>query len=182
MSIRIVNLTEQNLKDAPEWDSHPFSCKYCIYWEHPEECTDPATERKEEMFAKKLDWLRRVTREFGSCGKLVYSDGEPIGYAQYAPPYYLPGSLGYPAGPPSDDAVLISCLFIPQAKSRRLGIGSQLLHNIVDGLKKEKKKAVETFARRGSPNNPSGPVELYLKSGFRVHRDDREYPLMRLEL
>lgn len=182
MNLEIVRLTKDNLKDAPEWDSHPFSCKYCIHWEHPEECTDPVTEQKEEIFATKLSWLHRVTREFGACGKLVYSDGDPIGYAQYAPPHYLPGSASYASGPPSDDAVLISCLFIPQAKFRRLGIGSHLLHNIIDELRREKKKkAIEAFARRGSPDNPSGPVGFYLRNGFRIRRDDKEFPLMRLD-
>jgi GNAT superfamily N-acetyltransferase len=182
MNIEIVNLTERTLRDAPEWPNHPFSCKYCVYWEYPEECTDPATEQKEEMFVKKLGWLQRVTKAFGACGKLVYGDGEPIGYAQYAPSNYLPGSAGYASGPPSDDAVLISCLFIPKAKFRRLGIGSQLLRSVIDELKKEKKeKAIETFARKGNPGNPSGPMEFYLANGFQIHRDDKEFPLMRLD-
>ncbi len=183
MNVKIVNLTEKNLADAPEWDSHPFSCKYCTYWEYPEEAVDAASEQKHDMFAKKLSWLRRVTDEFGTCGKLAYSDREPIGYAQYAPANYLPGWAVYASGPPSNDAVLISCLFIPQAKFRRLGIGRRLLCSIVDELRRDRKaKAVETFARRGSPNNPSGPVELYLGNGFSVHRDDKEFPLMRLDL
>jgi hypothetical protein len=49
-------------------------------------------------------------------------------------------------------------------------------------LRKRGVKAVETFARKNNPNNPSGPVEFYLKNGFRVLRDDPEFPLMRLEL
>jgi GNAT superfamily N-acetyltransferase len=183
MNIEIADLNAENLKDAPEWDSHPFSCKYCIYWEYREECVDPATERKEEMFTKKLSWLRKAAEEFGNCGKLAYAHGAAIGYAQYAPPNYLPRSANYTSGPPSDDAVLISCLFIPRAKFRRLGIGSQLLRSVIDELKKEKKKkAIETFARKGNPGNPSGPVEFYLASGFQIHRDDKEFPLMRLDL
>ncbi len=71
MNIEIVDLTEQNLDDSLEWSGHPFSCKYCIYWEHPEECVDPATVCKEEMFSKKIAWLRRTLRDFGSCGKLL---------------------------------------------------------------------------------------------------------------
>ena len=183
VNIDIASLTEANLTDAPEWDSHPFSCKYCIYWECPGECVDPATEQRQALLGKKRSWVQAVTKEFGTCGKLVYSDRQPVGYAQYAPPRYLPGSAGYASGPPSDDAVLISCLFIPQARYRKLGIGSQLLDSIIDELKREKKKrAVETFARRFRADNPSGPVEFYLKNGFVVHRDDGEFPLVRLDL
>jgi GNAT superfamily N-acetyltransferase len=183
MNIKITDLTEENLKDAPEWSGHPFSCKYCIYWECPEESLDPATERKQEMFAKKLSWLQAVTEEFGTCGKLAYVDGHAIGYAQYAPSNYLPRSADYVSGPPSNDAVLISCVFIPQARFRKLGIGSQLLHSIIDEMKKEKRiKAIETFGRIGSSDNPSGPVELYLRNGFKIRRNDKEFPLMRLDL
>jgi GNAT superfamily N-acetyltransferase len=181
MNMEIVNVTEDNLIDAPEWSSHRFSCKYCIYWEFPEQCVDPAQEKK-NMMRKKLQWLGRVSSEFGNCANIAYVNGRPVAYAQYAPPRYLPNSAGYASGPPSDDAVLISCLFIPQEQFRRLGIGSQLLHSIIVELKQRGKKAIETFARKGNPDNPSGPVEFYLGNGFRIHKDDKEFPLMKLHL
>lgn len=182
MNIEIVNLAEENLMDAPEWSGHPFSCKYCIYWEYPEECVDPATEQKEEMFRKKLAWLQSMVREFGNCGKLLYADGKSVGYAQYAPPRHLPNSADYDSGPPSDDAVLISCLFIAQKPTRGLGLGSRLLHSIIDESSQRGTKTIETFGRKDSPENPSGPVEFYLGNGFRIHKDDTEFPLMRLDL
>lgn len=49
------------------------------------------------------------------------------------------------------------CLFIPQEEFRKLGLGSQLLHNIIDDLRRKGIKAVETFARKSKPDNPSGP-------------------------
>ncbi|MEM2930239.1 MAG: GNAT family N-acetyltransferase [Thermoproteota archaeon] len=182
MRVEIVSLTEENLVEAPEWDKHPFSCKYCIYWEFPEECLEPSRENREKMLAKKLNWLRSVRTVFGECGKLVYVDGKPVGYAQYAPPETLPLSAEYPAGQPSGDAVLISCLFIAEKEYRGHGLGKLLLQSIIEDLRKRGFKAVETFARRNNPNNPSGPMEFYLKNGFRVLRDDPEFPLMRLEL
>lgn len=57
MKIEIINLTEENLKDAPEWSGHPFSCKYCIRWEFPEECTNSTKEEKEDMIQKKSGQL-----------------------------------------------------------------------------------------------------------------------------
>jgi len=176
MNIEIVNLTGENLKDAP------VCCKYCLYWEFPDECIEPAKEQKKDVMRKKLEWLRSVNNEFGNCGKIVYVDGKSIGYAQYAPPRYLPNSLSYDSGPPSDNAVLISCLFILQKDFRKLKLGSKLLHNIIDELRKRGIKAVETFARKRNPENPSGPVEFYLKNGFRIDKDDKEFPLMRLDL
>lgn len=182
MKIEIASLTEKNLVDTPEWEEHPFSCKYCLYWEYPEQSIDPAQERKSEMLRKKLKWLRRVREEFGECGKLLYIEGKAVGYAQYAPARFLPNAASYPAGPVSEDAVLISCLFIPAGRYKGQGLGSLLLQGILDELNVRGPEAVETFARRGSSENPSGPIELYLKHGFHIQRDDKEFPLMRLEL
>ncbi|MBC7098366.1 GNAT family N-acetyltransferase [Candidatus Bipolaricaulota bacterium] len=182
MSVRIVELTEENLAQAPEWESHPYSCKYCLYWEHPELCGDPETEVREEMLAKKRTWLRRVREEWGGCGKLLVVDGKAVGYAQYAPARFLPKAADYPAGPVSGDAVLMSCLFIPAKEHRGRGLGSTLLSAILGELRERDIAAAETFARRGSPENPSGPAELYLRHGFHVLRDDPEFPLLRLEL
>jgi len=182
MKVKIVDLTEESLRDAPEWEVHPFSCKYCLWWEFPEECIESAKEEKEEVIKKKLKWLRETSRLFGNCGKILYVDARCVGYAQYAPSKFLPHSSDYQAGPPSGDAVLISCLFIPQREFRGLGLGSQLLQGIISDLRGRGIKAVETFARKGKPENPSGPVGFYLKNGFRIYRDDEEFPLMRMEL
>jgi len=56
------------------------------------------------------------------------------------------------------------------------------VHSIIDELRQREKKAIETLARKGNSCNPSGPVERYLRNGFKIHRDDQEFPLMRLDL
>ncbi|MEO0096391.1 MAG: GNAT family N-acetyltransferase [candidate division WOR-3 bacterium] len=181
MQIKIANLILGNLGDAPEWNSHPYSCKYCIYWEYPEECIDPEKEKKEKNLQKKIAWLKNTLIKFGNCGKILYVNKRPVGYAQYAPPEFLPNAFRYPIKP-DDDAVLISCLFIVQRDFRRIGLGTKLLQSIISDLLNRKIKAVETFARKNNPENPSGPVNFYLKNGFKIHKDDKEFPLMRLEL
>jgi GNAT superfamily N-acetyltransferase len=182
MNMKILDLTEQNLGKAPEWEAYPFSCKYCLYWEYPELSFDPAAGVSEGEFSKKLAWLRRVRKEWGSCGKLLFVGNEVVGYAQYAPARFLPGAREYPAGPVSEDAVLLACLFIPKPKFRGKGLGSLLLEAILEELSARGIQAVETFARRGSAENPSGPVEFYLRHGFSVLRDDPEFPLLRRDL
>ncbi|MEO0183349.1 MAG: GNAT family N-acetyltransferase [candidate division WOR-3 bacterium] len=181
VQIKIANLTLKNLNNAPEWDSHPYSCKYCIYWEYPEECIDPEKENKEENLQKKINWVKNTLNKFGNCGKILYVDKKPVGYAQYAPPEFLPNSFRYPVKP-DDDAVLISCLFIVQKDFRRMGLGRKLLQSIIDDLSRRKIKAVETFARKDNPENPSGPIDFYLKNGFKIYKKDKGFPLMRLEL
>ena len=180
MKIEIVDLTEKNLKDTPEWESPPFSCRYCIYWEFAVGFIEPAKE-KNDIMKKKLRWLKNTREVFGSCGKILYVNRKPSGYAQYAPSTLLPNSANYPSLP-SNDAVLIACLFIVNKDLRRRGLGSYLLKSIIDDLRIRRVKAAETFARKGSPENPSGPVEFYLRNGFRIYKDDLEFPLMRLDL
>jgi len=126
--------------------------------------------------------LGSTNRIFGNCGKIVYRRGKPVGYAQYSSCELLPRSADYKSGSPGDDAVLISCLFIPLKDFRRLGLASRLIRAIVEDLRKNGIKAIETFARKGKADNPSGPAEFYLKNGFRIQRDDPEFPLMRLDL
>jgi hypothetical protein len=182
MKVEIINLTEENLKEAPEWGKHPYSCKYCIWWEFPEESIKPSKRQKEDMIKKKLKWLKDTRTKFGNCGKMICVNERPVGYSQYAPPEFLPRSKDYQSGPPSRDAVLISCLFIPNEEFRGMGLGSRVLLSIIAELRERGIKAVETFARKGSSENPSGPVGLFLRKGFRIFRDDPEFPLLRMEL
>lgn len=182
LSIKIVDLSLENLKDVAEIERAPYSCKYCLYWEFPEEHDRLPFESKTERFNRKLEWLTNVRKSFGGCGKLAYFKNCVVGYSEYAPPKFLPNSKSYPSGPASDDAILIACLYIFKKEARGLGIGQKLLENIIFDLKCRNFKAVETFARKGSPENPSGPIELYIRSGFKIYRDDAEFPLLRLEL
>ena len=181
MRVTIKHLTEENLRAAPEWEGPPGSCKYCLYWERPEFRARSA-EGKEEAFHHKRAWIHRVREAFGDCGKLLYIDDRPVGYAQYAPARYLPTAADYPAGPVSDDAVLIACLFIPAPDHRGRGLGGLLLRAILDELRGREVTAVEVFARKGSSENPAGPLEFYLGHGFHVLRDDPEFPLLQLKL
>jgi hypothetical protein len=54
--------------------------------------------------------------------------------------------------------------------------------NLVVELKERGFKAVETFARKSSENNPSGPLKLYLKHDFKIKNGKDDFPLVRLEL
>jgi len=58
-----------------------------------------------------------------------------------------------------------------------------LLKNIIDDLKGRGFRALETFARRGNSENPSGPLEFYIKNGFIIkNKTNPEYPLVQLYL
>jgi GNAT superfamily N-acetyltransferase len=181
MEIVVKNITRESLGDIPR------SCKECLYWELPEDLeklsqqkkSRPAEEKKKEWFIKTLD-------EFGNCGKIVYQDKAAIGYAQYAPFNRFPQVSSYKSGPCGrieECTVLPSCSYISEEKQRGKGIGAKLLDTIITDSRNRGFKAVETFARRRSANNPSGRIELYLKRGFKIKDETNpEFPLLRLEL
>jgi len=185
VEVEIEDITEANLGDIPE------SCRGCVYWEFPEEFERVKAEkmeaqRKSEFEQKKREWFVQTLQEFGTCGKIVYYQGKPVAYAQFAPSVRLPGISSYesqPVGKLEEGVVFLSCLYVADKALRGKGLGEALLKNIIEDLKRRGFKAVETFARRDDPNNPSGPLEFYIKNGFIVKdKTNPEFPLMKLFL
>jgi GNAT superfamily N-acetyltransferase len=179
--IRIETLAENNLKDLPDLDGPPESCRFCLYWEFPKEW-NRLQSSTDECLKRKTAWVKNLAEGFGPVGKVLYYEDRGVGYCQYAPVEYLPAGNEHPTGTVSQDAVLLSCLFIGDSRLRKKGLGTRLLKAACDELRKKGVKALETFGRKGNPENPSGPVEFYLKAGFKILKDDPEYPLLRLDL
>lgn len=183
METIIKDITESNLKDIPE------TCSYCIYWSFPKEFerTKPElSKRKQELITKKRRWILQTLKEIGSCGKILYHHNMPVGYAEYGPPNRFPQINEYksqPVGKIENGVVFLSCLYIADENLRRKGLGEKLLNSIIADLKGRGFKAIETYARKSSSENPSGPVELYLKKGFYIkNAANPEFPIVRLNL
>ncbi len=180
--INIEDIKESNLRDIPE------PCRGCVYWEFPEAFEEGEKDRskRRELEAKKMDWFKQTVKEFGTCGKIVYHNGEPIAYAQYASSERLPRISKYeskPAGKLEEGVVFLSCLFVADEGMRRRGIGKLLLQNIIEDLRKRGFNAIETFACRDRADNPSGPMIFYVRNGFHIKdKSDPEFPLMRFYL
>ena len=188
MKLRVTSIDDHTLDDIFE------SCRTCVYWERPEEHRKAATEEAEVL---KAEWFRATAEAWGPCGKLLYvpestecgSAGAspsqaspslrtehqapctetPAAYCQFAPPKHVPGISGYDelAAQVDPDAVFITCLCVREGYQGR-GLGPMLLKEVVEDLSNRGCKAVETFARDDSDNNPSGPTKLYLRHGFKV--------------
>lgn len=183
MESAISDVNELNLTDIPE------RCSRCLYWSLPAETETmkpPRSPMAEELTAKKRRWILHTMREFGNCGKILYHNTVPVGYAEYAPSGRFPQIEKYrsqPIGTLDEGVVFLSCLHIVEQHLRGKGLGTQLLSTVITDLRRRGFKAVETYARAGSPNNPSGPVELYLNRGFYVKDDTNpEFPIVRLDL
>jgi GNAT superfamily N-acetyltransferase len=185
LEFSIKDIAEANLPDTPE------SCKRCVYWEFPEEFDKAKEERTESekrlgLEQKKREWFLRTMREFGTCSKIVYCDDKPVAYAQFAPSERLPNTGHHESHPVSkleEGVVFLSCLYVTDEELRRKGIGEALLRSIIDDFRRRGFNAVETFARRGNSDNPSGPLEFYTRKGFTMKDETNpEFPLVRLFL
>jgi len=171
--LRLDIVTQENFKEIPGY------CKQCLYWQ-----TTDADVKTSENQAEKIrqNWLLRVQREEGISGYIAYADGTPVGFVQVASARYFPRLKEYTNATPNQDAVLLACLYIPQKENRNKGYGTQILKNLIAELRQRGFKAVETFARKSSGENPSGPLGFYLKNGFKITHNDADFPLVRLEL
>jgi GNAT superfamily N-acetyltransferase len=113
--------------------------------------------------------------------KVAYLNEAPIGFVQNTPARFFPRVKEYASGPPAENAILITCLYIVDRKARGRGIGPDILRKLLSDLRQKSVETVETFAGKGSANNPSGPLKLYLKHGFKVKNEKDDFPLVRLE-
>ena len=130
-------------------------------------------------------WLRRVTDEWGDCGRVAYEDDEILGFVKYAPSGYFPQSQTFLAAPVDPTVPLISCLHIsPDARHR--GLGTVLLRACLRDLVGRGERRVEAFgfATPGASleDMPMLGMPFLLRNGFVVSRPDPLYPLMRLDL
>jgi len=167
------------MRDLPTFRLPPYSCQYCTYWELGDDSDEKMS--KEQAQELKSVWFRKVSNEFGNCGAVAYLNNEVVGYAQFASPRFFPGTRKYPSGPPDRDSVFLACLYIPRSELRRKGIGKSLLEFVLSNLRRRGYTAIETYARKGSASNPSGPLEFYLKQGFSVARERDDFPLVKKE-
>jgi hypothetical protein len=77
-------------------------CHTCVWWQS-----------RGGRPADKARWIEKTEDEWGAWGT-VYADGDGrvLGSMQYGPAPLFPRSAELPAGPPSDDAVLVTCAYV----------------------------------------------------------------------
>ncbi|MCW2767263.1 MAG: GCN5-related N-acetyltransferase [Nocardioides sp.] len=175
MSRKVVRLTLDHLAALPG------PCRDCLFWE-----LDPVRrQRVEDRAAEKEAWVSEVLREWGSCGRVVLVDDQPVGYLMYAPEAFLPGAAGFPTAPVSPDAVLLTTVYVdPQHAGG--GLGRMLVQGMARDLIQRGIRAVEAFGETRRPGPlPGGcvpPVGFLGGVGFKTHRTHPLNPRMRMEL
>ncbi len=175
MSRRLVNLTVDTLEDLPA------RCRGCVFWE-----LDPLTrdrvEAAGESATAKEAWVSGTLLEWGSCGKIIYVDGVPAGYAMFAPPSYVPRSIAFPSSPVSPDAALLMTAHVlPDFAGG--GLGRILVQGVAKDMLRRNIKAIEAFGDLHW-DGPACiiPAEHLLAVGFKTVRPHTRFPRLRLEL
>ncbi|MBI4728221.1 MAG: GNAT family N-acetyltransferase [Acidobacteria bacterium] len=157
----------------------PTRCRGCLFWELAPIERAFASEHDPEF--EKEAWFSEVSLVVGACGKVAYSDNDPVGYALFGPPEIFPGALSFPARV-SKDALLLATLHVLPVAERE-GIGRALVHAALREAKGRGKRAVEAFGDR-QWRHPDCviPAEFLEKVGFRVRREHVRFPLLRIDV
>jgi hypothetical protein len=135
-------------------------------------------------------WTREAEHAVGPWGKLYVDDGRVTGVIQYAPSELFPRALTMPAGPPSRDAVLITCAYLTDVTSP--WVLQSLFLAAIGETNDRGYPALEAFAYRYGQGAEFGdrflshrtifPVDFLRDFGFQPQRTAGRVELARLEL
>jgi GNAT superfamily N-acetyltransferase len=176
-----VGVTLDNLEQLPK------HCRRCVYWEVAPHLRAQAEEFGETEVEKEA-WVSSVLLEWGSCGRIVYSDTLPVGFVLYAPPNAVPRAAAFPTSPPGADAVLLTGFYV-LPEFRHGGLGRMLVQAVAKDLTRRGVRAIEAFgdAQPGETEEPEThtcvlPAAFLRSVGFKTVQPHPEWPRLRLEL
>jgi len=170
---RVAGLTGVTLQDVPS------VCHDCIWWQSP---SDRGVDKRK--------WIERAETEWGPWGTVYYdADGHVLGSMQYGPAELFPRAAGLPAGPPSSDAVLVTCAYLVEASSP--WVMQSLFLAAIGDAKDRGARALETFAfhyregesqyERFQVHKTIFPADFLADFGFQPLRRAGRVELVRLE-
>jgi hypothetical protein len=171
---RIAGLTGATLETAPS------VCHECIFWQS-----------RTGRSVDKRRWIRGTEEEWGAWGTVYYDDdGRLLGSMQYGPSDLFPRAAELPAGPPSEDSVLVTCAYLVDP-SKPWVMQSLFLAAIGESRDKGA-RALEAFAydsadevsvlERLHVHKTIVPRACLADFGFVTHRARGRVELLRLEL
>jgi hypothetical protein len=127
---RIAGLTGATLETAPA------VCHECIWWQS-----------KTGRRIDKRKWIAGTEEEWGAWGTVYYDDdGRLLGSMQYGPSDLFPRAAELPAGPPSGDAVLVTCAYL--ADHTKPWVMQSLFLTAIGDAREKGARALEAFAYR----------------------------------
>lgn len=174
MAPQLAGLTRLTLETAPT------VCHRCVWWQ-----------TRGRRAVDKDRWMERVELEYGAFGTVYYdSDGHVLGSMQYGPAAVFPRAAELPGGPPSDDAILVTCAYLV-AESSPWVLQSLFLAAIGEARDRGA-RALEAFSYRYPEGETAYerfrvhktvfPQDFLADFGFEVMRAAGRVGLSRLEL
>src|SRR5438046_1881380 len=172
MATRLAGLTGATLETAPA------VCHECVWWQ------------SRARPVNKNRWVERAEENWGAWGTIYYDDdGHVLGSMQYGPAPLFPRGAELPAGPPSDDAVLVTCAYLVDRSSP--WVLQSLFLAAIGEARDKGAKALETFAyrylegesqyERFQVHKTIFPRDFLSDFGFRTVRTSGLVELVRLE-
>lgn len=160
--------------------SAPGVCRDCVWWQS-----------RGNKTASKERWSTRVEEEWGEWGTIYLDDdGRFLGLMQYGASGLFPRAADLPAGPPSDDAALVTCAYL--ARGAGEWIEKSLLLAAIGECRDRGAVALEAFAYRYDDDRDDRerlrihrtifPRAFLDDFGFRTLRVRGRVELCRLEL
>jgi hypothetical protein len=171
--MQVVGLTRGTLAAAPG------VCRDCVWWQS-----------RGNKTASKPRWAERAEDEFGEWGSVYIDDGRTVGAMQYGPSALFPRAADLPAGPASDDAVLVTCAYVSDGGAE--WVEKSLLLAAIGEARDRGAAALEAFAYRYPPDQEGEarsrrhrtvfPRDFLDDFGFLTVRRQGRVELCRLEL
>jgi hypothetical protein len=155
-------------------------CHECVWWQS-----------RAGRSANKQRWIDTAEEEWGAWGT-VYSDqdGRVLGSMQYGPAGLFPRAAELPAGPPSSDAVLVTCAYLIESSAP--WVMQSLFLAAIGDAREKRAKALEAFAYRYPEGEAAYerfqvhktifPRDFLSDFGFYTVRAEGRVELARLEL
>ena len=170
----LSGLTKLTLETAPS------VCHDCVWWQ-----------TRGRRSVDKDRWMEKVELAVGAFGTVYYdNDGNVLGTMQYGPSDLFPRAQELPGGPPSDDAMLVTCAYLV-AESSPWVLQSLFLAAIGESRDRGA-RALEAFSYRYAEGESSYerfrvhktvfPQDFLADFGFQVVHAAGRIGLSRLEL
>jgi len=174
VTTRLAGLTGATLETVPS------VCQSCVWWQ---------TRGNKEP--DKGRWMERAEEDWGAWGTIYRDDdGRVLGSMQYGPAHLFPRVADLPAGPPSEDAVLVTCAYL--VSDSQPWVEQSLFLAAIGEARDKGARALETFAYRYRDDTPARekflvhrtvfPRDFLADFGFRTVRAVGRIELARLEL
>ncbi len=175
MPATVAGLTRATLPSAPG------VCQGCVWWQS-----------RGGRGANKERWMDRAEERWGPWGSVYYDgdDGRVLGSIQYGPADLFARANELPAGPPSPDAVLITCAYLVDPSTP--WVMQSLFLSAIGDAREKGARALESFGYRYAEGETMAerflvhrtifPRDFLADFGFLTVRAQGRVELTRLEL